>query len=237
MAARSSWGSMNNGLTNSPFKVHYENGSLRSSEYLCPSKIRRARRCSRGFEQHAARLWDGLRLQAQTRPARGSALRRMVAHAKWHAVGSFERHGVMRFAYYTLRADHTLRAIQAPVKYEHVERAGPDNRQRVLVSSEPATTVLNRGSCRSWLVASSTYTNKVHAGPRSSNQRWSLPSICTNSPRQCRRLRGWQIRAGRWLRGTHRPTADISLRTVSFDRSTPCSSRSFSHARVGPKSA
>ena len=33
------------------------------------------------------------------------------------------------------------------------------------------------------------------------------------------------------------PTSDINLQMVSFDKSTPCSSRSFSQAKVGPKSA
>ena len=48
----------------------------------------------------------------------------------------------------------------------------------------------NKRNCINLLVASSMKTSKVQGSPRCSNQRCSLPSICTNSPRLSRRSLG-----------------------------------------------
>jgi hypothetical protein len=42
---------------------------------------------------------------------------------------------------------------------------------------------------------------------------------------------------GRSLRGIHRPASIIKRLTVSFESVSPWHSRSFSQAKVGPKSA
>ena len=48
---------------------------------------------------------------------------------------------------------------------------------------------------------------------------------------------GWWAQRGRRERGTHRPAPIIHWRSVSVATATPCTSRSFSPASVGPKSA
>ncbi len=90
---------------------------------------------------------------------------------------------------------------------------------------------------RAMLVASSMNTSKVHCGPRPSNHQCSDPSICTSSPRQARRGRGWNTRGRRSLRRSQSPSAIIHCRSVSTPSGRPCSSSSFSAASVGPKSA
>ena len=67
------------------------------------------------------------------------------------------------------------------------------------------------------VVASSTYTISVHAGPRPSNQSCGEPSICTRSPTHSRRARLWWTRTPRRAFARHTPSATIHLRTVSTD--------------------
>ena len=79
-------------------------------------------------------------------------------------------------------------------------------------------------------------TSNVQAGPPSSNQRCSEPSIWTSSPRASRRSPGW-CSTRRCLRDSHNPSAIIHLRKVSCEIWMSCNSASFSAAKVGLKSA
>ena len=86
------------------------------------------------------------------------------------------------------------------------------------------------------LVASSMNTISVHAGARPSNQSRGEPSIRTGSPRHARRGRLGRTRTARRSFGFHNPSAIIHCRSVSTDDRRPCTSTSFSRAKVGPKS-
>lgn len=77
----------------------------------------------------------------------------------------------------------------------------------------------------------------MQAGAWPSNYVWSLPMICTRSPRQARRLRDWCTFGGRSFRGIQKPASIMIRRTQAGEFSMPWRSRSFSQASVGPKSA
>ncbi len=75
-------------------------------------------------------------------------------------------------------------------------------------------------------------------GPQSSNHRCSEPSIWISSPKYCRRARDcWMALRQAAARGNQIPASFIQPRNVSHGTSSPWCSRSFSRARVGPKSA
>jgi DNA-binding NarL/FixJ family response regulator len=65
------------------------------------------------------------------------------------------------------------------------------------------------------LVASSTNASSVQASPRVSNQACSEPSICTSSPRQSRRRRGW--RGDSVCEALQRAVANAERKAVATD--------------------